>query len=81
MNNGAVDGGWNTWSEWTSCPVTCGSGLSKRSRQCNNPPPMGKGNYCIGIQNQTKSCETDTCQRKYALKQNNLVIGLVIKQF
>ena len=32
-----VDGQWGAWSPWNQCYPTCGGGVSKRVRQCNNP--------------------------------------------
>lgn len=32
-----VDGGWGSWSEFTRCSRTCGGGIQKRYRACDNP--------------------------------------------
>ena len=26
--------GWSAWDEWTTCPVTCGTGVRIRQRHC-----------------------------------------------
>ena len=54
----AVDGNWSMWSSWLPCKGDCGSGMTKRMRQCNNPMPMYGGQDCIGLAVQTKQCYT-----------------------
>ncbi|XP_065181829.1 A disintegrin and metalloproteinase with thrombospondin motifs 6-like [Sycon ciliatum] len=51
-----VDGGWNDWSEWGACSLTCGRGIRKRDRQCTNPEPVNNGQYCIGERAQYRFC-------------------------
>lgn len=43
-----VDGGWSAWSPPLPCPVSCGTGTTKRVRKCNSPPPMFGGADCFG---------------------------------
>uniref|UniRef100_A0A8C6XN63 EGF-like domain-containing protein n=1 Tax=Naja naja TaxID=35670 RepID=A0A8C6XN63_NAJNA len=44
----AVDGAWSPWASWTPCPVSCGLGVVRRSRRCNNPSPKHGGENCSG---------------------------------
>ncbi|XP_060079617.1 scavenger receptor cysteine-rich type 1 protein M130-like isoform X3 [Ylistrum balloti] len=52
----SVDGQWGSWSSWTSCTVTCGSGTRARSRQCNNPAPAHNGLSCPGDGHESEEC-------------------------
>ena len=59
---GKLDGGWSTWTDWGSCSVTCGVGLMKRQRQCDNPVPSGFGQSCSGNNEQTDKCNLKSCR-------------------
>ncbi|KAJ8304919.1 hypothetical protein KUTeg_018502 [Tegillarca granosa] len=61
MSDCIVNGDWNTWENWSACSVTCGGGISKRVRQCNNPPPEKDGKPCIGSMSQTLECGIKVC--------------------
>ncbi|KAK7604348.1 hypothetical protein V9T40_005534 [Parthenolecanium corni] len=52
----AVNGGWGPWSQWSECSAHCGRGTSKRSRACNNPPPLNGGSFCSGPALQETKC-------------------------
>ncbi len=55
-----IDGRWGGWGRWTvSCSVTCGHGVRKRIRKCNNPSPSGGGRTCEGDAQDTKLCHID----------------------
>ncbi|XP_006821619.1 properdin-like, partial [Saccoglossus kowalevskii] len=58
-----VNGNWGHWSTWAPCSVTCGQGLSRRYRVCNNPEPMNEGEKCPGKTREHKSCgkNNDPC--------------------
>lgn len=32
-----VNGGWGSWSEWSTCSRTCGAGVQSAHRDCDNP--------------------------------------------
>ncbi|WAR08189.1 ATS14-like protein [Mya arenaria] len=44
-NNGV---GWTSWSDWSSCSVTCGIGQRQKSRSCQNPSASIINNKCPG---------------------------------
>ena len=53
-----VDGGWNDWSVWDTCSVTCGGGSQGRNRSCSNPSPQYGGNDCVGDVFDSQDCNT-----------------------
>ncbi|XP_050542210.1 A disintegrin and metalloproteinase with thrombospondin motifs 20-like isoform X1 [Daktulosphaira vitifoliae] len=56
-----VNGGWGPWQPYGECTRTCGGGVKKSYRDCNNPPPSNGGKYCIGKRVQIGSCNTKDC--------------------
>ncbi|XP_052282311.1 uncharacterized protein LOC127879496 isoform X2 [Dreissena polymorpha] len=54
-------GGWSAWSEWGSCSVTCGVGLKRRDRVCDNPWPSRDGNHCFGDNINYEICFEPSC--------------------
>ncbi|NWX67354.1 TSP1 protein, partial [Promerops cafer] len=56
-----INGNWGPWSPWDACTVTCGGGLQKRSRLCNNPEPQYGGKTCIGEARGTQVCNKQDC--------------------
>ena len=59
----SVAGGYDEWTQWSSCPVTCGGGTQVRTRNCTNPVPLNGGSDCssIGGNMETRSCNPDAC--------------------
>ncbi|GFS05126.1 brain-specific angiogenesis inhibitor 1 [Elysia marginata] len=55
----AVDGVFETWSEWTTCTLTCGGGSRFRSRTCHGP--FYGGAACSGAWNETTVCNEEEC--------------------
>ncbi|XP_031561120.1 A disintegrin and metalloproteinase with thrombospondin motifs adt-1-like isoform X2 [Actinia tenebrosa] len=56
-----VDGKWTDWTEWKTCPVTCGGGSQSRTRACTNPAPSNGGKDCVGVDSETQACGTKLC--------------------
>ena len=57
----AVNGGWGSWTAWSLCSVTCGSGQRTRERFCNNPIPSGGGSDCSDSSNDQQTCTLTDC--------------------
>uniref|UniRef100_A0A7M5UY58 Uncharacterized protein n=1 Tax=Clytia hemisphaerica TaxID=252671 RepID=A0A7M5UY58_9CNID len=56
-----VDGGWSSWSGFSSCTLSCGSGTQYRTRACDNPASQYGGKHCEGYEREEKSCNTNPC--------------------
>ncbi|XP_066533975.1 hemicentin-1 [Hoplias malabaricus] len=56
-----VHGGYSEWMKWGACSVSCGTGVQKRLRQCNNPRPANGGRHCTGSDSETRSCQGKPC--------------------
>ncbi|XP_055955253.1 A disintegrin and metalloproteinase with thrombospondin motifs 16 [Patella vulgata] len=56
-----INGGWSPWTPWTRCSRTCGGGIQKRNRKCNNPKPKYNGKPCIGELVMFSLCNTQAC--------------------
>ncbi|XP_076099012.1 SCO-spondin-like isoform X4 [Mytilus galloprovincialis] len=56
-----IDGQWSHWTEFTICSQTCGGGQQNRNRSCTDPEPQYGGNYCVGVENETNSCNNEPC--------------------
>ncbi|XP_041813710.1 properdin-like [Chelmon rostratus] len=54
-----VDGGWGSWSPFSSCPVTCGMGLQVSVRSCDRPAAKHGGRPCPGEGRRTSICKTN----------------------
>ncbi|KAM7147544.1 complement component C7 [Molossus nigricans] len=58
---GKVDGGWDCWSSWSPCV----EGKKTRSRKCNNPPPSGGGQSCVGETSESRQCGEEDEELKH----------------
>ncbi|XP_056379622.1 hemicentin-1 isoform X2 [Hyla sarda] len=56
-----VHGGFSDWLPWQSCSVTCGQGVQKRMRLCDNPAPANGGLYCQGEESESRICQKKPC--------------------
>ncbi|XP_033738097.1 SCO-spondin-like isoform X2 [Pecten maximus] len=54
-----VDGFWELWSNWTSCNVSCGGGMTWRTRDCAEP--LYGGAPCNGTNMEVEDCNTHEC--------------------
>nr|CAH7768425.1 unnamed protein product [Callosobruchus chinensis] len=57
-----IDGGWSTWSDWSSCHHKTSPNSDSfdqclcQTRQCNNPPPSNGGKPCSGPSIAVSNC-------------------------
>ena len=61
MASCAVDGGFNSWGQWSACTRSCGAGVRVRNRQCNSPVPIFGGLECSGDYVQSETCNNVAC--------------------
>ncbi|XP_078333125.1 SCO-spondin-like isoform X2 [Crassostrea virginica] len=61
VNSLGIDGNWTSWSSWTPCSVTCGTGIETRTRNCSNPTPENGGQACSGQGIDTRQCNNTAC--------------------
>ncbi|KAL5253235.1 hypothetical protein ACHWQZ_G013119 [Mnemiopsis leidyi] len=58
-----VDGGWTSYSDWSDCSTSCGTGSQTRDRTCSNPAPADGGRECDGSGRETRQCSrSDGCE-------------------
>jgi hypothetical protein len=56
-----VHGGWGPWKPNSTCNKTCGGGILKLERTCNDPKPRFGGNQCTGSNIKDLQCNTQKC--------------------
>ncbi|KAK2185175.1 hypothetical protein NP493_244g03029 [Ridgeia piscesae] len=56
VTNCTNNGGWTTWSEWSTCSQSCGIAVRSRHRSCGNPEPQFGGRTCVGSNIDTQYC-------------------------
>ncbi|XP_055489392.1 LOW QUALITY PROTEIN: SCO-spondin [Leucoraja erinacea] len=56
-----VNGGWSSWSPWSTCDRACGGGRSLRIRSCTEPPPKNGGKNCAGERFEATLCNVQPC--------------------
>ena len=52
-----VNGNWGAWGTFA---CNCATGLQKRARLCDDPPPSNGGDFCFGDSSQSNVCAA-TC--------------------
>ncbi|XP_025033022.1 uncharacterized protein LOC103052886 [Python bivittatus] len=70
----AVDGAWSPWASWTPCPISCGLGVVRRSRRCNNPSPKHGGRNCSGHGYEEGTCGFPEALCKFLVKPSGSII-------
>ena len=55
-----VDCQWSSWSRWSACSRTCGTGTREKSRQVLTSAKNG-GDSCQGPSRQTERCNLGSC--------------------
>eukprot|EP00111_Clytia_hemisphaerica_P024940 TCONS_00073484-protein len=63
------DGGYTSWSTFSSCTLSCGGGVQSRTRSCTQPPPLNGGKKCSGPSSETKACNTQPCPAPWTCQQ------------
>ncbi|XP_015782648.1 A disintegrin and metalloproteinase with thrombospondin motifs 9 isoform X3 [Tetranychus urticae] len=77
------DGGWGPWSSFSECSRSCGGGVQRATRECDNPRPSYGGKYCIGERITYRSCNNHLCpegsgdfRASQCAEFNNLTLGI-----
>jgi len=60
--NCPIDCEWDEWSEWDTCSLTCGGGMTARVRNIKVYPQFG-GQICQGQAAEMNVCNNQTCPR------------------
>nr|QGN01372.1 female cement gland secreted 3 [Lepeophtheirus salmonis] len=58
-----INGHWSLWTSWSICSASCGEGLVKRIRLCDNPHPRYGGSSCAGRNEELMSCFYRECPK------------------
>ena len=69
MGQQRMDGGWGAWQSWSECSRSCGGGIRRSVRECDNPAPSGGGLYCTGDRLRYQSCNTGQCHQPSDFRQ------------
>ena len=56
-----IHGNYSAWSAFTPCSTSCGLGFRTRNRTCTDPAPRYGGQNCLGLDNETRSCNLGVC--------------------
>lgn len=59
---------WAPWTNWGSCSLTCGSGLTSRNRLCSyagQDPNVDNAAVCGGPGSEEESCNERPCPGEF----------------
>ncbi len=70
-----VNGNWGSWSPWSFCSKTCGSGSQTRIRFCDSPALVNGRAACPGNASESQICNAQSCP---ANSTGNLKIARLI---
>ncbi|KAL5272657.1 hypothetical protein ACHWQZ_G000747 [Mnemiopsis leidyi] len=70
-----VDGGWSEYGEWSECSAECDGGTQTRTKECNNPAPQHGGADCEGEGEETRDCNTHSCEEFTLVDSNGDPVG------
>jgi len=56
-----VDGKWGDYGDWETCSKTCGKGVQRRERSCDDPKPENGGKVCEGEDKEEQECNPQSC--------------------
>ena len=68
----SVHGAFLSWSEWSTCQVSCGPGNRTRTRECK--PPQHGGHPCQGKSSETSLCDNKPCPGRL----EHCLLGLIL---
>ena len=61
----SVDGEWGQWKAWSSCSVTCDTGVKVRHRDCIFNTSGPRGADCPGSNEESLACSLTYCPGWY----------------
>ena len=56
-----INGSWSAWKRTGVCSATCGGGVQRLERKCNNPAPKNGGLPCAGTDHKFEQCNSHCC--------------------
>ena len=75
------NGGYSTWSSFSSCSKSCDIGVEVRTRTCTNPTPLGAGKDCreYGLDKEERKCNIEPCigKKNFNFHLQIIIISLV----
>ena len=56
-----INGSWSAWNRSGACSASCGGGMQRFERKCNNPAPKNGGLPCEGVDHKFEQCNSHCC--------------------